>query len=280
MIPTGAALVAGVTGDPIAHSLSPVVMRHWIDAAEINALYAPFPISAENFDSVVRGLARAGCRGLNVTLPHKEAALELAQTASGPARAVGAANLLTFTPSGIHADNTDIAGFLYALAPANVEFSQARALVFGAGGAARAMLYALLTVGVTDIAICNRNITRAQGLARDIVPAARIIPWEARDDALQGRNLIVNATSLGLAGRDDLMLDWQRVGPGSVAFDSIYTPVKTRFLVDARARGLTAIDGLDMLIGQARPSFEAFFKRPAPALTDLRTRLLKHLEAH
>ncbi|MAC88412.1 shikimate dehydrogenase [Maricaulis sp.] len=279
MIPTGAAIVAGVTGDPIAHSLSPVVMRHWIDAAGIDALYAPFPISAGNFDRVVRGLAGAGCRGLNVTLPHKEAALELARTASGPARAVGAANLLTFTPAGIHADNTDIAGFLYALAPANVEFRKARALIFGAGGAARAMLYALLTVGVTDVAICNRNITRAQGLSRDIAPDASIIPWEARDDALQGRDLIINATSLGLAGRDELALDWQRVRPGSVAFDGIYTPVNTRFIVESRARGVTAIDGLDMLIGQARPSFEAFFGRPAPDLPDMRSRLLEHLGA-
>ncbi|WP_417486754.1 shikimate dehydrogenase family protein [Maricaulis sp.] len=280
MIPTGAACVAGVTGYPIAHSLSPVVMRHWIDAAGIDALYAPFPISADRFDSVVRGLAGAGCRGLNVTLPHKEAALELAQTASAPARAVGAANLLTFTPAGIHADNTDIAGFLYALNPADIIFKKARALIFGAGGAARAMLYALLTVGVRDVAICNRNITRAQGLARDIAPEARIIPWEAQDDALQGRNLIINATSLGLAGREGLVLDWQRVRPGSVAFDSIYTPVDTRFLVDARAQGLTAIDGLDMLIGQARPSFEAFFNCPVPQLPDMRTRLLKHLGTH
>lgn len=279
MIPTGAARFAGVAGHPVAHSLSPVLMRHWIDAADLDALYVPFPVAPEDFDRVVAGLARAGCAGLNVTLPHKEAALELADTASASARAVGAANLLTFSASGIHADNTDIAGFLYALAPASIDYSKTRALVFGAGGAARALVYGLLTAGATKLAICNRNLTRAEGLARDIAPDASLVPWEARDDALDGSTLIINATSLGLGGRDDLDLDWQRVAPGSVAFDSVYTPLKTGFLASAADRGLTAIDGLDMLIGQARPSFQAFFGRPVPDLPAIRHRLIHQLEA-
>jgi len=277
MIATGAARVAGVAGDPISHSLSPVLMAHWIEAAGIDAIYAPFPIAAADFDAAVHGLVKAGCRGLNVTLPHKEAALELATVSSSIARAVGAANLLTFTPTGIHADNTDIAGFLHALEPANMRYDTVRALVFGAGGAARAIVYALLTIGVTDLAICNRNTTRAEGLAAEIAPGARIIPWEARDDALDGCDLIVNATSLGLNGQNDLMLDWQRVTPGSVAFDSVYTPMNTGFLTGARKQGLTAIDGLDMLIGQARPSFQAFFGRPAPHVSDIRSRLVRYL---
>ncbi|RKQ96743.1 shikimate dehydrogenase [Maricaulis maris] len=279
MTPTGAARLAGVTGDPISHSLSPVVMQYWIEAAGIDALYAPFPIKPEDFDSAVRGLAKTGCRGLNVTLPHKEAALEIAAATSSTARAVGAANLLTFTASGIHADNTDISGFLYALEPANLDYTKTQALVFGAGGAARALVYALLTVGVAQVSICNRNTTRAQGLAREIAPDAGIIPWDARDDALAGSNLIVNATSLGLNGTEDLVLDWQRVAPGSVVFDSVYTPLNTGFLAGARQRGLTAIDGLDMLIGQARPSFQAFYGRPAPHIPDLRDRLVRRLEA-
>ncbi len=279
MIPTGAARLAGVTGDPVSHSLSPILMRLWIDAAGLDALYVPFPIAPENFDRAVNGLACAGCLGLNVTMPHKEAALELADSASASARAVGAANLLTMDGPKIHADNTDIAGFLYALEPANITYNKAKVLVLGAGGAARALVYALLTVGVSDLALCNRNLTRAQGLARDLAPGASLIPWEARNDVLADRTLIINSTSLGLKGRSELSLDWDRVSSGSVAFDSIYTPLKTGFLVGAAARGLTAIDGLDMLIGQARPSFEAFYGRPVPSLPDLRGQLMRYLEA-
>ena len=279
MTVTGAARLAGVTGDPVSHSLSPVLMQIWIEEAGLDALYAPFPVPAQDFDTAMRGLAKTGCRGVNVTLPHKEAALELANASSSIARAVGAANLLTFTPAGVHADNTDIAGCLAALEPANLDYSQTRALVFGAGGAARALVYALLTVGVPKLAICNRSIARAEGLAREIAPDADIIPWDARDDALAGRNLIVNATSLGLNGANDLILDWQRVAPGSVAFDSVYTPLNTGFLAGAAARGLTAIDGLDMLIGQARPSFQAFYGRPVPPVPDMRDRLIRVLKA-
>ncbi len=279
MIPTGAARLAGVAGDPVSHSLSPILMRLWIEAAGLDAQYAPFPIAPEHFDRAVTGLARAGCVGLNVTLPHKEAALELADTATASARAVGAANLLTMKGMEIHADNTDIAGFLYALEPANINYDRAKALVLGAGGAARALVYALLTVGVTDLALCNRNLTRAEGLARDLAPGASLIPWEARDDVLADRTLIINATSLGLKGRKELTLDWDRVSPGSIAFDSVYTPLKTGFLTGAATRGLTAIDGLDMLIGQARPSFEAFYGQPVPALPDLRGQLVRYLEA-
>ncbi|WP_291843746.1 shikimate dehydrogenase [Maricaulis sp.] len=279
MTVSGAARIAGVTGDPVSHSLSPILMQIWIEAAGLDALYAPFPVLPQDFETAIRGLAKAGCRGVNVTLPHKEAALEFANASSSIARAVGAANLLTFTSAGIHADNTDIAGFLAALEPANLDYGKTRALVFGAGGAARALVYALLTVGVTKLAICNRNMTRAQGLARDIAPDADIIPWDARDDALSGSNLIVNATSLGLNGNTELVLDWQRVAPGSVAFDSVYTPLNTGFLAGAAGRGLTAIDGLDMLIGQARPSFQAFYGRPVPHVADLRNRLIRVLEA-
>lgn len=278
MTTTGAARLAGVTGDPVSHSLSPILMGLWIDAAGLDALYAPFPIAPENFDRAVSGLASAGCVGLNVTLPHKEAALDLADSAAAAARAVGAANLLTMTDGKIHADNTDIAGFLYALEPANINYNKARVLIIGAGGAARALVYALLTVGVSDLALCNRNLPRAEGLARDLAPGASLVPWEARDDVLSDRTLIINATSLGLRGRNELSLDWDRVSPGSVVFDSVYTPLNTGFLTGAAARGLTAIDGLDMLIGQARPSFQAFYGQSVPELPDLRGQLVRHLE--
>lgn len=279
MIPTGKALVAGVCGDPVSHSLSPVLMRHWIDAVGLDGLFAPFPITADDFRTAIIGLARSGCRGVNVTLPHKELALELADTASASARAVGAANILTFTDQGIHAANTDIDGFLHALAPQALPYENTSAIVFGAGGASRALVYALLTAGVTDLAVCNRDITRAEGLIGDLTPSARIIPWDARNDALEGFDLFINATSLGLNGQTDLLLDWHRVRPGGTVFDSVYTPLDTGFLRGGRQRGLTGIDGLDMLIGQARPSFEAFYGRPAPHLPDIRDRLIRHMGA-
>lgn len=262
---SGAAQLAGVAGDPVAHSLSPRLMAHWIAAAGLDALYSPFAVDPAGFEIFVRGLACSQAAGINVTLPHKQAALALADTASAAATAIGAANLLTFRNGRIHADNTDAAGFLAALEPAKIDYTQTCALVLGAGGAARALIHALLTSGVSRLILTNRTRDRAEALAAELAPQARIVDWDARDAALSEAGLVVNATALGLKGVNDLVMDWSLARPGSVVFDSVYTPLLTGFLAGARKAGLIAIDGLDMLIGQARPSFRAFFGIEAPA---------------
>ena len=276
---TGQARLAGVTGWPVAHSLSPALMAHWIGGAELDAAYLPFAVRPEGFEAFVRGLAQSQARGLNVTLPHKQAALALADTASDTARAIGAANLLTFADGRIHADNTDAAGFLTALAPANLDYSSLTALVLGAGGASRALVHALVASGVRKLILSNRSRDRAEALAAALAPDAVIVDWDRRDEALAGAGLVVNATAMGMKGENPLVMDWTCADPSTVVFDSVYTPLVTDFLGGAQARGLTAIDGLDMLIGQAVPSFRAFFDCRPPAEPPVRPVLLKQLEA-
>lgn len=278
MRPTGAARLAGVVGDPIAHSLSPSLMSAWIEAAGLDAVYAPFAVRKDEAADFFRTMARTKLAGLNVTLPHKQTALAVSDHASKAAQAIGAANLLTFRGGQIHADNTDAAGFLNALLAAGIDPKQGPALVLGAGGAARAILHALVQAGAPDIRLSNRSLANVEALARDLAPQTRIYPWEKRDQALDQIALVVNATALGLAGNPQLELDWRAAPSSAVACDSVYKPLETGFLRDAGERGIKTVDGLGMLIGQARPSFEAFFGVPPPESVDARALLVSLLE--
>ena len=276
---TGRAVFAGVAGDPVAHSLSPRLMGHWIRTLGLDAAYLPFAVPPSGFEAFVRGLVHSQASGLNVTLPHKEAALALADRATPAARAIGAANLLTFHEDGILADNSDAAGFLAALEPAEPDYAGSTALVLGAGGAARALVHALMTSGVKNLLISNRTADRARALAAELAPHAGVVAWEDRDAALAEADIVVNATALGLKGENDLVMDWAKARTGTIVFDSVYTPLVTGFLGGARQAGLKTIDGLDMLIGQARPSFRAFFGQDAPADPPVRPVLLEALGA-
>ena len=278
MKPVGPAFAAGVVGDPIAHSLSPSLMAAWIEAAGLDAQYLPYKVARDDAETFLRALARTHSAGVNVTLPHKHMALAIADHASSTAQAIGAANLLTFHGGQIHADNTDAKGFLNALLANDVDPRRGPALVLGAGGAARAILHALAQAGVPEIRLSNRSRSNALALARDLAPDARIYDWDDRNQALAGAALVVNATSLGLSGVEDLVLDWRNAPAGAVAADSVYRPLETGFLRDADRQGLRTVDGLGMLIGQARPSFEAFFGLAPPVQIDARALLLGLLE--
>ncbi len=278
MRPTGAARLAGVVGDPIAHSLSPSLMSAWIEAAGIDAVYAPFAVDREDAAAFFRGMARTALVGLNVTLPHKQTALTVSDRASEAAQAIGAANLLTFHAGEISADNTDAAGFLNALRAAGVDPARGPALILGAGGAARAIIYALVKAGAPEIRLSNRSLANAEQLAQDLAPQARIYEWAQRDQALEQVALVVNATALGLAGSADLLLDWRTAPADAVAADSVYKPLQTGFLRAASQRGLETVDGLGMLIGQARPSYKAFFGDAPSEAVDARALLVSLLE--
>ena len=278
MRPSGAARLAGVVGDPIAHSLSPSLMSAWIEAAGIDALYAPFAVAREDAATFFRGMARTALVGLNVTLPHKQTALVVSDHASEAAQAIGAANLLTFHGGQIRADNTDAIGFLNALKASDVDAARGPALILGAGGAARAIVHALVRAGAPEIRLSNRSLANAERLARDLAPRARIYEWAQRDQALDQVALVVNATALGLEGFADLLLDWRIAPADTVAADSVYKPLQTGFLRAASKCGLKTVDGLGMLIGQARPSFEAFFGAPPPQTVDARALLVSLLE--
>lgn len=273
--PTGAAVVAGVVGWPVRHSLSPLIHGAWLAAARIDGLYAPFAVPPERFDAFVAGSRGGALAGLNVTLPHKARAFALADTRSQAAEAAGAANLLLFdAEGGVHADNTDGAGLVGALREADA--LRGPVLLLGAGGAAQGAVAALLAAGVADLRIANRTPERAVALAAGR-PGARGCGLDALAAAAEGAALVVNATSAGLGGGGSPDVPWPRLAPGAVAMDMVYVPLETAFLTAAKARGLRTVDGLAMLIGQARPAFSAVYGRPPPAEVDVRALCLRAL---
>lgn len=267
---TGSVLVGAVVGRPIGHSLSPVIHNAWIEALGLDAAYVAFaPADDDGFRALIDA-GRAGClAGLNVTAPFKELAYQLADEASPTARASGSANLLVFREGRLAADSTDGVGLLRGLeeqAP-GLELAGRPVVLLGAGGAARAAAAALAGAGA-EVRIVNRTHERAVALAEEI--GGGVSAWTDRDAALRGATLLVNALS---APPD---LDVATLEAGMTVMDMTYRPLTTPLLAAARARGLTAVDGLSMLIGQAGPSFNAIFGLPAPDL-DVRPLCLRRL---
>ncbi|MFN3521388.1 MAG: shikimate dehydrogenase [Phenylobacterium sp.] len=276
---TGKAVVAGVVGAPVRHSLSPVLHNAWIAEAGLDAAYVPFAPPSDGFARLVHGLRGGVIRGLNVTLPFKEEALALADEASPRAAAAAAANLLVFREDGsVFADNTDGLGLLAAFAAQAPGFSPTAApvVILGAGGAARGAAAAFVEAGA-QVRIVNRTLARAEAIA-DALGRVSAFPLSRAGDAFAGAGAIVNATSAGLADEAGLDLPLEASPQGCVVMDMVYKPLKTPLLVNAEASGRRVVDGLEMLIGQAAPSFEAFFGRPPPANVDVRALALAALE--
>jgi shikimate dehydrogenase len=266
---TGAALLGGIVGNPVSHSLSPVIHNAWLEAGGIDGAYVAFaPRDAAGFEALVAA-GRAGLiAGVNVTAPFKEQAFALADEAAAAAQMTGSANILVFEDGRVRADSADGAGVLYALAEQapKLKLNGATVVMLGAGGAARAGAGALIEAGAA-LSILNRTRERAEALAADLGPAVSVAPDAG---VLEDADLVINALSVA----PDISL--AALKPSAVVMDMTYKPVVTPLLAAARARGLTTVDGLAMLIGQAAPSFEAIFRRPPPPL-DLRALLLSHL---
>jgi shikimate dehydrogenase len=259
---SGRARVAGVIGWPVAHSLSPRLHGYWLAQHRIDGAYVPLAVRPEDIADAIRGLARLGFAGANVTLPHKEAALAAADRADADARAIGAANTLVIGEDGaIEARNTDGFGFLEHLkqAAAGWRADAGPAVVLGAGGAARAIVHALVTAGCPELRLVNRTRHRAEALAAGFGGRVRPVAWEAGGEALAGAALLVNTTTLGMAGAPELRLDLALLPATAIVADIVYVPRETPLLRRARARGLLGIDGLGMLLHQARPGFAAWF---------------------
>lgn len=277
---SGAAVVAGVCGAPIRHSMSPVIHNAWITAAGLDAAYVPFAPAEDRFESFVEGLRGGAIRGLNVTIPFKERALAAADTASDLARMAGAANLLIFEADGtIRADNTDGPGLLGAIAAQAPGFDIAAApvVVLGAGGAARGAVAALLMAGAPQVRIVNRTLTRAEELATAF--GAKVIAADETclSGLLSDAGLVINATSLGLGGGDGPAAPLELTPADAVVVDMVYKPLRTEFLRRAEALGRRTVDGLEMLLRQAVPSFEVFYGHAPPATVDVREMALKLL---
>ena len=268
---TGAGRVAGVVGAPVRHSLSPLIHNAWIAAAGLDAAYAPFAVSPDRFEAFVAGLRGGAVAGLNVTAPFKPTALRLADRADPVARACGAANLLLFATDGsIEARNTDGAGLLHAFATQAPSWSPNAAAVgvLGAGGAARAAVEAMSQAGAR-VAVANRTHERAQGLAGDFA-GVEAVTGARLQQVLSEATAVINATPAARDGVVAMELRLDALPASAIVMDMVYTPLRTPLLRAAQARGLATVDGLAMLIGQALPSFEAFFGRAAPADLDVR----------
>ncbi len=273
MILTGAARLAGVMGWPVAHSRSPRIHGYWLEEKGIDGAYLPLAVRPEALGAALAALPVLGFRGCNLTAPHKEAALACMATLSETARRIGAVNTVTVGADGaLHGDNTDGFGFISHLrreAPAWEPL--APACVLGAGGAARAVVDALAAAGAAEIRVVNRSPERAAALAEAAGAGVRPLPWEEREAALAGCGLLVNTTQLGQVGKPALELDLGRLPTDAVVYDLVYAPLETALLRAARARGNRAVDGLGMLIHQARPGFAAWFGADADASAALRS---------
>lgn len=263
--------LAAVIGSPVAHSRSPALHGYWLKRYGLKGFYIPMDVAQADLDSVLRTLPKMGFVGANVTIPHKEAILNIADVITDRAALIGAANTLIFRKDGkIQADNTDGAGFIANLrqnAPQWVP-PMGPAAVFGAGGAARAVLAALIEVGVPEIRLANRTRARAEALRSDFGAKVHVYEWVQADAMIDGAATVVNTTSLGMTGKPDLLLPLGSLSPQAVVTDLVYTPLKTQFLIEAEERGATVVDGLGMLLHQAAPGFERWFGQ-RPEVDDL-----------
>ncbi len=276
MILSAKAKLAGVMGWPVTHSLSPRLHGFWLERYRIDGAYLPLPVAPEHFKRALRGLADAGFRGVNLTLPHKQAGLAVCHQVEPLAERIGAVNTVVFDDGRLEGRNTDAFGFLENLrqgAPA-WDAAAGPALVLGAGGAARAVAGALLDAGAPGVRLSNRTAARAEALARALGARVVPVPWENRADALDGLALLVNTTSLGMAGQPELDLDLDPLPASALVTDIVYTPLETPLLARARARGNPAVDGLGMLLHQARPGFEAWFGVAPEVTAELRAFVL------
>ncbi|MCA3739747.1 shikimate dehydrogenase [Phenylobacterium sp.] len=276
---TAATRLAGVVGRPVHHSLSPVLHNTWLAAAGLDGAYVAFSLAPERFSAFVEGFRGGSLAGVNVTLPFKTDALAAADRVSPRARTAGAANVLVFEADGsVTADNTDGEGLLYAFARQAPGFrpESGPLVLFGAGGAARGAAAAFLEAGCPEVRLLNRTRSRAEAVAEALGGRVRVLDLTDAA-ALDGAAALINASSAGLGFDAPPPPDFSAAPAGAVAMDMTYKPLRTPFLAAAAARGLATVDGLDMLIGQARPAFKAFFGRPPPAEPDVRGRVLSIL---
>lgn len=258
--------LAGVIGSPISHSKSPQLHRHWLKTYGIAGDYIPMDVASQDLKEVLRALPKAGFVGVNVTIPHKEKILEIADLVTDRATLIGAANTLIFRKDGkIHADNTDGYGFIENLRAGAPNWNPAAgpAAILGAGGAARAVVASLLDAGVPEILITNRTRIRAEKLAEDFGKRLTVIDWVQAGNILEESVLVVNTTALGMIGKPAMRVPLDGLRKGTVVTDLVYTPLKTDLLIAAEAAGCVTVDGLGMLLHQAVPAFERWFgQRP------------------
>ena len=270
---------AFVVGHPIAHSRSPLIHGHWLETLGLEGSYERIDVPPDAIDAFLRGLPHSGFVGGNVTIPHKEAALKAADRLDDAAELIGAANTLWLEDGKLCAGNTDAPGFAANLDAAAPQWRNGRtALVLGAGGAARAILFALKEAGFTDIRIVNRTVERARELADRFGGGISAHGREAAEALATDAELVVNTTSLGMGGKGGSPLDVALLPGGAIVADIVYVPLETPLLAAARRRGLTTVDGLGMLLHQAVPGFARWFGVRPEVTPALREKIVADLE--
>ena len=272
---SGKALLAGVMGWPISHSRSPRVHGYWLEQYAIDGAYVPLAVAPDRFEEALKGLQAAGFRGVNVTVPHKEAALRACDTIDPDAKRIGAVNTIVFGDDGsIQGSNTDAYGFIENIRQ-TAAWSGSVAVVLGAGGAARAICVSLIDAGATKIHLINRTKSRAESLFREFGDKIKVEDWKNRSDIILNASLLVNTTSLGMTGQPPLDINLDVLPSAAIVNDIVYAPLETPLLAMARSRGNITIDGLGMLLHQARPGFEAWFGTDPEVTEAMRSIVLK-----
>ena len=254
--------VAAVIGHPVNHSRSPRMHNFWLAHFGLEGYYIPLDINPKKFERSIRNLPELGLVGANITIPYKEKVLKIADKISDRAALVGAANTLTFLPNGgIYADNTDGYGFLQNIKSKYKDWSarEGISVVFGAGGASRAILAALIEDGASDIILANRTRSRADQLRSDFGAKIKVVEWMKVQNYLSEASTIINTTSLGMVGKTDLPIPLNALKKNTLVTDIVYTPIETHLLATAAKMGCRTVDGLGMLIHQAIPGFERWF---------------------
>lgn len=255
-------VLTGVMGWPVAHTRSPAIHNHWIAQYSLKGAYVQLPVQPQNLEAAIRGLPALGFAGCNITVPHKVNAMQLMDTLHPAARRVAAINTVVVQADGsLLGMNNDGYGYIQSLRDAQPDWrgDAGPALVMGAGGAARAIVVALLDEGVPEVRLCNRTQEKAQALKDAFGDRVTVVPWADRNSAMAGVRLLVNTTTQGMHGQPALDVALDDLPAEALVSDAIYIPLETPLLAAARQRGHQTVNGLGMLLNQARPAFHAWF---------------------
>ena len=262
--------LAGVIGHPISHSKSPKLHNYWLSKYNINGFYIPFSIPTDKLQASIKSLIGLGFNGVNVTIPHKTNVLSFADSVTDRAALIGAANTLYFSKTGkVHADNTDGYGFIQNIIDEipDYDFYDRTALIYGAGGSARAIASALISNGVKEVSITNRTRSKAQIISEDLGAKVAVVDWRAAPETIGKADLIINATSMGMIGQPEFSQPISRAKKTALVIDIVYNPLVTELLKEAMKLKLKTVGGIGMLINQAVPGFEHWFQK-SPVIDD------------
>jgi shikimate dehydrogenase len=271
-------LLAGVMGWPVMHSRSPRLHNYWFAQHDLAGTYVPLAIRPEGLAAALRALHPLGFAGCNLTIPHKQAAMNIVDEVDALAKNIGAISCVVVTPDGsLAGTNNDCYGFIHNLKQEQPGWraDAGPSVVIGAGGGARAVCYGLAQEGARDIRIVNRSLARAQDIAQEFGGPLKALPWEQRHELLEDAALVVNTTSCGMVGQPALDLKLDKLPQSALAADIIYIPLETPFLAAARQRGNRTVNGLGMLLHQGRPAWKAWFGIKPAVTAELREMMMK-----